>query len=151
MLDATIGGANSNSYVDVAFADAYFATTLKAASWVALTVKSEALVSATLYLDTFDYKSVVATETQALQFPRLDQTDIPYRMKVATCEQALYMAENPDAFGIADKTTEIKVAVIQIKQEVASFGSISSLPLGIKNLIREFLDTGQGGLNLVLQ
>jgi hypothetical protein len=151
VIDATIGGASSNSFVDLAYADAYFLSTLSAVRWAALTVKNEALVSGTLYLDTLGYKGTVATDTQALQFPRLGSAVIPERIKIATCGLALYMAENQDAFGVADMTTEIKVAVIQIKQEVAAIGSISSLPLGIKNLIREFLDDGEGSLTLVLQ
>lgn len=56
-LDETIGGTKSNSYVDVAFADSYFAghfSTDKAARWAALTTpqKVTALIQATRVLET---------------------------------------------------------------------------------------------------
>lgn len=53
MIDATIAGENANSYVTLAFADAYFADTLEARKWFAFSLddRGRALVSATRKID----------------------------------------------------------------------------------------------------
>lgn len=71
-LDATVGGANSNSYATAAEGDAYFANRLYATDWLnAVTgTKEEALITATMRLEQEFYIGVRATSTQALSWPR---------------------------------------------------------------------------------
>ncbi len=150
-LDATISGTSSNSYVTTAEADLYFTDSLYSSSWTAVGDKDVALISATNYLEMFAYGGTKAVTEQALLHPRKDiydrdgteivSTVIARDVKRATFELALYMSENLDAFKEADKTTRIKVAVIEIEQELKEFGSYSSLPLRVKQLIDPFLES----------
>lgn len=99
-LDATLAGANANTYVLVADADAYFVARGNAA-WAAASngVKEAALLKATQYLDSYyEYQGVKQTRAQALQWPRSwvsidgyiqDAGTLPKRLTDACCELAL--------------------------------------------------------------
>lgn len=100
-IDATVGGASSNSYATVAEADTYFATRLGASTWDAATVedKERALITATSQLDQSAFLGMRTSSTQRLAFPRLmipkldsytywDSEAIPQPIKDATCELA---------------------------------------------------------------
>lgn len=148
-LDATVGGANSNSYVTALEADAYFSDSLMSQQWSAVGSKDAALITATRWLDGFLYEGERASTTQALAHPRKNMYDIEgglvssddifVNIKRATFELALYMDQNIDSFTEADTTTRIKVAVIEIENELPDFGSYSSLPLVVQRLIDPFL------------
>lgn len=148
-LNATIGGSTSNSYVTEAEASNYFADSLQGDSWTGLTAKEAALVSSTRYLDMLDWEGQKTDESQSLELPREYMYDInselvgndviPEKVKQAVYELALYMGSNPDSFSTADTTTKIKVDVIEIEQEVIEFGSYSSLPLRVRNLISPYM------------
>jgi hypothetical protein len=76
-LDATVGGATSNSYTDVTAADAYLATHPFAASWTAAVTadKETALQYATAVLDRERWAGAkgmtpAGSLTQALSWPR---------------------------------------------------------------------------------
>lgn len=115
-IDATIGGADSNSYVTVAEADGYFAARLHADAWESASSedKEKALLTACRHIeaarprvnrrpygypevaDTVDYDPLAPySATQALSFPRLRDRDadgnliIPQPVKDAQCEEAL--------------------------------------------------------------
>lgn len=111
-LDATVGGASADSYIDVATADAFAASDLGtfATDWAAATtdVKERALKKATRQIDSF----IVGTELvrwdndQALLFPRSEDVlvstpFIPTKLKIAVYEQAKYLLSNADLLDAA--------------------------------------------------
>lgn len=124
-LDATVGGANANSYCLVSEADAYHAQTLNASVWTAATngTKETALQWATRILDTeVDWAGWIVTETQALRWPRgevytrdgvlLSQLAIPTFLKQATAELAKSLiagdrTAEAGSVGIAELTVDV--------------------------------------------
>lgn len=110
-LDATVGGAASNAYLDADEADAYFADRLYATSWTAANsaTKDAALITATLLIDRrvcFTGNSV--TSTQARRWPisghltrngyQIPDDELPLDLRHATAELALYLLNaNSDA------------------------------------------------------
>jgi hypothetical protein len=102
-IDATAGGAASNSYATVAEADAYLEARLNSAAWTGDEPKKQALVEAARELTALGYVGYRTSETQALAWPRFnapdpdgtsdyayyDTTEIPRRIKDAQCELAL--------------------------------------------------------------
>lgn len=133
VLDVTISGKTTNSYVDMAFADSYFLNHYdldKAVAWAGLTTlkKTTALIQATRILETVKCTDIVLSSleyvptynkltgyvqfmfedksktvkryyNQKLQFPRnvdIDDTGtafIPEEVKMAQCEQAIYLLD----------------------------------------------------------
>ena len=104
----TVAGASSNSYLDVAGADALAASELgnNARAWASLTIedKEAALMRATAEIDEFVGAGLPSyTQGQALVFPRAGDVvigtytpEIPVRVKRATFLQAAYLAANAD-------------------------------------------------------
>ena len=112
-IDATVGGATSNSYVTLTEAEAYFAARLNSATWTAASAgdKEAALLSACRHIDAcrirvhrrpYGYPTALAIDLleqlnndQALKFPRQRDRDaagtyiIPQPAKDAQCEEAL--------------------------------------------------------------
>lgn len=128
-VDATIGGANANAYIDVAAADQiaeYRQQTF--AIWSALTAdeKGAALIGATSLLDDLQWNGVRTAETQALRWPRagvVDQDDyvldddiIPKAVQEAVTDLA-YSLSQSDAFQATglEGLSEIGVDVIKLK------------------------------------
>lgn len=104
-IDATSGGASSNSYVTLVEAQAYMDTRLNGSAWDSASTDSQnrALVEATRELTVMRFIGLKATNTQALQWPRsfaenpdapwpglqwFGTTEIPQRVKDAACEIA---------------------------------------------------------------
>jgi len=99
-IDATPNGANSDSFMTVAEADAYWATNLYATNWVAGTnaEREKALKMATRILDEkCAWVGTRATSTQALGWGRTDvvhdgttvsSTTVPIQIKNATAQFA---------------------------------------------------------------
>lgn len=115
-IDATAGGAASNSYATVAEADAYFAQHLYASGWVSSTSaqKEAALVMATRILDGMPgaWTGEPAGSVQALRWPRegmlnrngfpIADNVIPVQLKQAESELAGQLTRNdPAAAGVA--------------------------------------------------
>ena len=115
VFDATIGGANSNSYPTVEYADDYFDGMLYRTEWPArgstgadLLKKQQALVVGTRDLERLTFAGTRASYSgQRLQFPRANLTDrdgfyisstvMPTEILDACCEQALFrLQQNPD-------------------------------------------------------
>jgi len=111
---------NTNSYVDVAEADAFFGTRLDVAAWSAAdnASKEAALVTATAMLDDLAWVGVIADESQTLAFPRvgsyndpkmgyvvyLEGTEIPERITRATFELGYHLLNND---GLLDETGSV--------------------------------------------
>jgi hypothetical protein len=72
VIDATVGGASSNSYATLADAEAYMEGRLNASLWDAATDdnKNRALVEATRELEVLAWEGQRASSTQALSWPR---------------------------------------------------------------------------------
>lgn len=125
-LDATVGGANSNSYVDVTYANAFFANRVEIDDWTAVVDKDLALMTETANLNAYEAYGERVSTTQALEWPRYHvlkrdgqsyylPTEIPKPLKDALCLRALARA-SPTSIG-------------------ASSGSASSVKLKIGNSV----------------
>ena len=129
-IDATLQGASSNSYVTLAEADAYFETTAASTQWDNKNTdkKNRALISATCYIDGFEFYGTRCTTTQALKWPRKDYkvdgveikcTFIPDDGKMATFELARALANDPDALvgtkGTDGPYEEVKLGDLEVK------------------------------------
>lgn len=105
-VDATVGGSAANSYATVAAASAYALNIVgpTAVAWAAKTAdqKAQALITATLAIDSLPFIGSIATGTQSLEWPRsgaytatgrLFASDVlPARLVNATIETALNYA-----------------------------------------------------------
>ncbi len=85
----------TNSYIDIAEANEYFAGRLHAESWgeTSDADKEKALRQATKEIDRLLLKGRKATDVQALAFPRYPDTEVPEAVKEACCEIALALLE----------------------------------------------------------
>jgi hypothetical protein len=131
---------NSNSYVDLPYADSYFSShPYYADEWDALSdsVKSNLLIEASQRLDTmFSWVGEIKTDAQAMRWPRnyaydIDQrlissSIVPEGVKKACCELALFTSrkdtETPDS---SVGVEQIKIDVIELKFN----GSTSPAPV----------------------
>lgn len=134
-IDATLQGASANSYVTLAEANAYFETTPDDSTWVNKTddQKNRAIISATRFIDDFEFYGDRCTTTQALKWPRknytvdgikLECTLIPDEVKVGTFELARALANNPDALtgskGTDGTYEEVKLGDLEVKYNTMS-------------------------------
>lgn len=115
-LDATVGGASSNSYCTVAEANDYHHARLNSTAWDTATSsqKTVALIMATRVLDAqMIWAGLTKTDEQALMWPRwgvekrnrlqyVPDTEIPIELKEATAEMARQLL-------IADRTLDSDV------------------------------------------
>jgi hypothetical protein len=130
-IDATVGGANANSYLTLADAQAIidgFVEDADVTAWASATTdqKNRALFTATQRLDRERYLGARATDTQALQWPRtgvrkpdtyintyavgfpfrittdyFTDTEIPDQIKYAQAVLAVFLHNNTDALGLS--------------------------------------------------
>lgn len=78
-LDATVGGAHANAYVDVTAAQALIDATPNSGAWGSDDdAQAVALVYATTMLDAMSYRGTRSTVTQSLQWPRIGVIDPNY-------------------------------------------------------------------------
>ena len=105
-IDATIGGANANSYLTVAAADTLTESMLGTLAWATATTdsKTRALITATRGLDTLGWIGSKASTTQSLAWPRTDascdgtdyaSTAIPTPILYATFDLANSLLTTP--------------------------------------------------------
>lgn len=142
---------DTNSYVDVADATAYFEDRIDAEAWVsaAESLKEQALVTATAMLDQKNWVGYAVSTTQLLAFPRngiyfdprlgvnvtLESDVVPDRVLKATYEQAYHLLNND---GLLDNTggiESLKVGPIELKNVKES----SKINYTVKNLITPLL------------
>lgn len=130
-IDATAGGANANSYLTLADAQAIVDGMVEDAdvtAWASATTdqKNRALYTATQRLDRERFIGAKATNTQALQWPRtgvrkpdtyvntyatgfpfrisedyFSETEIPDQVKRAQVVLAVYLNNNKDGIGLS--------------------------------------------------
>jgi len=107
VLDATVNGADSNTYITLADADTYFESRLYGTSWTDATddIKNRSLAMATRMLDDlFRFQGTKLTAAQALRWTRagvydidgyyVSSASIPGPIEEATCEQALELLKS---------------------------------------------------------
>ena len=109
VLDATLAGATSNSYVDAAGAAAIAANFPFGGDWVA-TPQADldtALIVATRWLETLSYGGTRCTTSQRLKWPRKSAecdglistcSEIPYSIKEAEVILAWQYIQDPKSF-----------------------------------------------------
>jgi len=150
-IDASVGGANSNAYADVAYADAYHAARGFNDEWTDASTadKEKNLQWACRLLDKMNWASIRATQAQALRWPQMNAYDqdgwfiattvIPREVKDANCEMALYLlredrTQDSGAIGI----TSLKVGPIGIDFDTNAAGT-KQIPDGVVSLVAHLL------------
>jgi len=167
VIDATLGGANSNSYVTLAEADTFFEARLYIDVWDDSTddSKNRALVMATRRIEQETYYGDRETSTQALKFPRINigyldgillDGGIPELLKEAQCELALYMLSTDMSKPSVDTSAiqEARVGSIAVKYAVDkndnTSQSFDTLPPFVESLLSELSQTvSSGGVTYV--
>jgi len=145
VIDATAGGANSNSFVTLAVAETYMEGRGNKSTWDAASdgEKNIALVEATRDLDAVSYDGYRATGTQALAWPRqwaidvddptynyFDTNEIPVRIQNATCELAFqYIAAGTTDVAAIDSKTNIKRKKVDVLE--TEYFSSTDTPTGL--------------------
>jgi hypothetical protein len=157
IIDATVAGAGSNSYVTLAFADGYFADTLEAREWFAASPedRARALISATRKIDEeFRYygRSYDTVTPQALKFPRDSDLDaqgnleIPDGIEYATCELALHLLGKHTSGDLVDREQlqeqGVRSMSIDGVSERYGGGVWDNFPRRVRKLLRPFIDLG---------
>lgn len=155
---------NTNSYVTVADADAYFDTRIDSAEWTALTteVKEQALVTATQLVDDHAWIGSAVSSTQALAWPRSNaiyyddrlglqvtvaEDEVPLRVKVAVYEQALHLVNNEDLLAGTTQTFEsISVGSISLTDSNSDVTRTSIKPSVVMKPIRPLIRRGSTGI-----
>lgn len=154
-LDATVGGASSNSYVTLAEATTYFEARLNVTDWTGAAsddIRNRALAMATQRIDFEEYMGNRAAETQALKFPRSDlplidgvgweSTEIPIDIKTATYELAIYMLGKDMTAANDDQALDaLKIGPIGIDFSVSQ-PSNDKLPPFVTQLLRPYQLSG---------
>lgn len=150
-VDSTVGGANSNSYLTVEEADAYWEAHLYADAWND-TDKEAAVIWATRVMDaSFVWTGQAATATQALGWPRegmytrngfpIANDVIPVDLKNATAELAGQLAaSNLTETNEAARAglTKLKVGPVELGWTDRAASSIALLNAQLKAKLPEF-------------
>jgi len=147
-LDATIGGASSDSYISVADADTYHGTNLNVTDWTGAIAanKEKALKMATRLLDErIDWVGSKNTDAQALRWPRglvttpdgyaVETTEIPTAVTNATAEFAKYLIAS-DRTGDADGKGIASLGVGAIDLTFDKTDTADVLPSIVREMLR---------------
>ena len=134
-INATLSSASANSYVTLAEANAYFETVPKSTNWDNKPddSKNRALISATRWIDTFQFYGDRCDNSQALNWPRnnyhvdrveLSCSTIPNDIKYATYELANALANDTDAItgstGDTGLYEQVKLGELEVKYNTSS-------------------------------
>ncbi len=153
-VDATVGGANANSYITVAYASTYFEGRLNVGNWTAASAgdKDISVVMATRVLDDWvDWEGyrVDEEEDQALRWPRygavsrdgfaFDSDVIPGFLQRATAELALFLlgsdlTAEPDTKGFK----ELSVGSLRLVIDRADRDGATLIPDAVKAMIEPY-------------
>lgn len=163
MLDATIGGATSNSYVTVAEAAAYFSNRTYASAWENIDDQGSALVTATSVIDWYvSWKGVRVDDVQALDWPRAGvynkigelylETVIPADVKTAVLEYALSaITSDRTADGALAGLSEVRAGSLQLKTDDGVYNTTpDTIPDKIWKILRGlYTRSGSGVIWLI--
>lgn len=120
----------TNSYVDVAEADAYFDNRLGSSVWTSTspTDKEKALITATKAIDENQWEGSVVDGDQSLSFPRIgeyfdprlgfivvfDEVEVPSRIKEAVYEAAIHMLGDTGTLSSSSTVDSITIGEISL-------------------------------------
>lgn len=150
MIDATVGGTTSNSYVTEAEVDAYMESRNHSSLWSDVEDAEPFIISATNQIDWFmKFNGYKTSSIQALMFPRSDCYDykldeyvasdiIPQKVKYATCELILASLEE-DRFKDSDMAGIQQVQVGSLKIVANSVGTWQSKKKPMPDIIYQIL------------
>ena len=136
-----------NSYVDVAYADSFFADYLDSDTWNNTTeeMKSKALITATSLIDnSYIWKGVKYDENQALQFPRIytgcqdgtPEGEVPTAIKDATCIQAQYLLKNQNSlYTVDDNIKSASLDVMKIEYFESNYDELNVVDKMVSNML----------------
>lgn len=157
MLDATVSGINSNSYVTVDEANAYFEYRLHSEAWNTSVTKEAALITATSIIDWFYvYRGKKTVKEQALQWPRtgitVDEEELPGDVIPREIKQAAYeialLALTSDLTADSDLAGLRKIQagplLIQTAENGIPSASKSRIPEAVLRLLKRFTDYSSG-------
>lgn len=127
MINSEVGHAEADSYVDLTYVDNFVAFSVDNALWPTTDAEKEAaLVEATRILDSqFDWKGLIASETQALRWPRsgvydaddrlISDSIVPKAIKDAVCSLAYYLVQNGGLKQAQGEIKGLKIGPIDLK------------------------------------
>lgn len=145
---------NANSYVDVSYADSYFALTSNA-TWAALSSSSKQilLIKATAYADDrfrLNYLSIMLNKDQSTELPRYPYANyqgymvegIPDLFKQAICEYALYVNSNSfyldpvytNEGTVISKSSTVGPISTSVTYESGGQGTLKQIPTGDRKM-----------------
>jgi hypothetical protein len=127
----------NESYCDISFADEYMEGRIESATWDTSidNKKNRALISATRLIDSLSYTAQKKVSTQALQFPRTDQDDVPVEIKYACCEIAYALLDGRDVEFDAELEGHTGVSMestrIGIDADYVDYAKIHNIPSSV--------------------
>ena len=155
-LDATIGGANANSYNTLSDANDYFADRLNVAEWDAAdnATREKALITFCRRMDEETFTGSKVSASQALKFPRVGCVDedgnefasnsIPQIVKAAQCMGALELLKADFlAESYLGNYSFMSAGNFQFKQFTQQ--SAGRLPAEVVRLLRPLMTSSGGG------
>lgn len=175
VITATVGSATANSFVTVAEMTAYCEGRLNASIWTAAAAQEPALVEATRDLSVLGWRGSRVDDVQALPWPRdyvpdpdapwdavlgetglpeYATTEIPQRVKDATCELALqYLKAGTTDLAVPDATAGVvRKKVGPLETEWGDPGTrLTAGPARftrVWSLVAPLLKAGVGGLTV---
>ena len=168
VIDATLKGASSNSFVTLAEADSYFETVPNSSTWDDKTddQKNRAIISATRWIDSLNFYGDRCSTSQALDWPRnnyhVDRvellcSEIPSQIKYATYELARALANDPDALtgntGTSGIYEEVELGELKVKyntdsQAVGSINNVFDVYPWLQSYLGAYTIGGSGGFQV---
>lgn len=168
VIDATLKGSSSNSYVTLAEANSYFETAPSSSTWDDKTddQKNRALISATRWIDSLNFYGDRCDTSQALSWPRnnyhVDRVEltcsaIPAEIKYATYELARALANDTDAVtgntgttGLYDKVKlgELEVEYNTKSQAVGTINNIFDVYPWLQSYLGAYTAGGSGSYQI---
>ena len=168
VIDATLKGASSNSFVTLAEANSYFETVPNSSTWDDKTddQKNRAIISATRWIDGLNFYGDRCSTSQALSWPRnnyhVDRvellcSEIPSEIKYATYELARALANDTDALtgntgttGIYEQVElgELKVKYNTDSQAVGAINNVFDVYPWLQSYLGAYTIGGSGGFQV---
>lgn len=145
----------TNSYAEVAEANAYFSDRIGSELWSASddATKAKALITATRLIDEIEWLGTALLENQSLAFPRTGSyfeprrgaeielgSSTPDRIVNATFELALHLVSNNDILSSTGGVTDLEVGSVKL----TSIMTPSVIPTSVKRIYRPLLQNQSG-------
>jgi hypothetical protein len=142
----------TNSYAEVAEADAYFETRVDCDKWLNATQadKERVLVTSTALLDDLSWTGIAVSDSQALAFPREGEyfdprlgwhvtlSGTPDRLLKAVYELSLHLLNNRSVLDVTSTVQDISVGSIKL----TNIQQVSKMPSSIRQSLSCLLVDG---------